>query len=401
MNLIPFSAEHLRIQGSLPFDIVDRSGQLLMPRGSVLHDEAQLQQLLAHTLMVDAEQTEEWRRGLAGTIDSMVRRNVVLKTIARAGAERPAPAARHGSLTSLVGEVEDRQMQLALLLREPGPEPGWMPRMEAFAEQVRQLLGRDADSLLFLLVQHATCKTDEYSSHHAFLCAAVVELCAGQLGWSAGERHSLMLAALTMNLSMTSLQNTLAVQEGPPTAEQRRRIDEHPARSAALLRAAGVEDALWLEVIALHHGETHSGVPLAGLGTEQRLARMLRRADVFTAKISPRKRRTGLPAPLAARDACLGPDGRPDEVGAAMIKALGIYPPGSYVRLASGELALVMRRGPRADQPRVASIAGRDGQPLGVPALRDTADSRYEVKASVRTNEVRVRVAHAQLLGMR
>jgi len=119
--------------------------------------------------------------------------------------------------------------------------------------------------------------------------------------------------------------------------------------------------------------------------------------SMFTAKISPRKGRVGLPAPLAARDACLGPNGRPDEVGGATIKALGIYPPGSYVKLASGEVAVVMRRGARADRPRVGSIVSREGQVMGVPALRDTTDPRHEVKGAVRTNEIRVRVNHERM----
>ena len=40
----------------------------------------------------------------------------------------------------------------------------------------------------------------------------------------------------------------------------------------------------------------------------------------------------------AAREACLGPTGVPDEIGGALLKAVGLYPPGSFVELACGEI---------------------------------------------------------------
>jgi len=401
VNLVPFSSEHLRVNTALPFDIVDQAGVLLMPKGAVLSDSGQLRQLQSHTLMVDEEQTEEWRRGLAGKIDSMVRQNVMLKTIAKASPDQAHPLIRPAEALSLPSEVSVLQMRLSQLLRDTHAEPGWKARVEALALRVQQLTERDADALLYLLVQTSTHHTEHYSSCHAFLCAVVAELCARQLQWSAELRRSLVHAALTMNLAMTSLQNSLALQDQPLSAEQKQRIADHPAQGVQMLRNAGVDDAVWLDVVALHHGGVNAESPLAELSSAQCAARVLQRVDVFTAKISPRKGRVGLPAPLAARDACLGPNGRPDEVGGATIKALGIYPPGSYVKLASGEVAVVMRRGARADRPRVGSIVSREGQVMGVPALRDTTDPRHEVKGAVRTNEIRVRVNHERMLALR
>jgi hypothetical protein len=69
----------------------------------------------------------------------------------------------------------------------------------------------------------------------------------------------------------------------------------------------------------------------------QRLAQLLQRIDVFTAKLSRRRTRPGSNATVEARDACLDPSGLPDATGATMLRVLGLYPPGSFVRLASGE----------------------------------------------------------------
>jgi hypothetical protein len=402
VNLVQFSHEHLRVNGSLPFDVVDAAGALLMPKGAVIRSEDQLRQLVAHRLFVDQEHTEEWRRGLAGTIDRMVRQNVVLGSIAQASPDAAHPLTpRAVANTPLIVELSDLQMRISLLLREARPDGVWVGRITAFAQRLRQLIAKDADALLYLLTQATTHDPQHYSSHHALLCTVVVELCAHTLQWPQEDVGALVHAALTMNLSMTSLQDELAQQDAPLTPEQRRCINEHPTHSAQLLRDAGVSDPLWLEVVALHHQDPNPELALAQLGRAQRLARLLRRVDVFTAKISPRKGRQGLPPTLAARDACLGANGQPDEVGSAVIKTLGIYPPGSYVRLASGEIAVVLRRGIRANRPKVASIVNRDGQPLGEPAVRDTtADLRHEVKGSVRVHEVRVRLNHQRMLAL-
>jgi hypothetical protein len=174
---------------------------------------------------------------------------------------------------------------------------------------------------------------------------------------------------------------------------QQRRLDQAP-------RGEGLRD---LDFRRLDHvpalarpdrDEAFGGKP------GQRLACVLNRIDVFTAKISARRSRAGLPAPLAARDACLGPNGLPDTVGAATVKVLSIYPPGSYVRLANSEIAVVVKRGPRADQPKVVSIVAPNGRPMPAPLLRDTAQPRHEIKAAVRTAEVRVAVSHEQVLAL-
>ena len=405
VNLVSFSTEHLRVNGSLPFDVVDAAGALLMPKGAVIASDEQLRNLLSHRLFVDHEQTEQWRRGLAGEIDRMVRGNVSLKSIAQARSEaptapslRPAPAA--AALQPLPVELSQLQLRLSALLREARPDAAWLARLLPLAQRLRQLVARDADALLYLLIQATTHEHTHYSSHHALVCAVTVELCADTLGWPVPQVDALRHAALTMNLGMTALQDALALQSVKPTPAQRAQIDRHAAVGAQMLRDAGVDDALWIEVVAAHHDDPRPAVALGALGDSERLRRLRRRGDVCTAKIGPRKGRHGMPTTRAARDACLGADGGLDEIGAAVIKALGIYPPGSYVRLASGETAVVLHRGLRANRPKVASIARADGQPLGVPAVRDTGEPRHAVEGAVRVQEVRVRLNHERMLAL-
>ena len=97
----------------------------------------------------------------------------------------------------------------------------------------------------------------------------------------------------------------------------------------------------------------------------------------------------------------LGTNGTPDEIGGALLRATGLFPPGSVVELISRELANVLARGCRANLPVVAAQVSSSGEVLLQPLLRDSIDRRDSVKNAVRPDAVRVRPPHAVLLAMR
>ena len=128
--------------------------------------------------------------------------------------------------------------------------------------------------------------------------------------------------------------------------------------------------------------------------------RLLMTVDRFAARISRRGSRSPMSPLIAARDLCVGEDGLPDEFGAALLRTIGMYPPGSYVRLINGELGVVLAPGRRMNQPQVAVIQGASGLPLSDPILRDTAQPGREVIEAVRVGEVRVTVEADKALAL-
>jgi HD-GYP domain-containing protein (c-di-GMP phosphodiesterase class II) len=229
------------------------------------------------------------------------------------------------------------------------------------------------------------------------MVAVVCDLAARTLDSCSDEhRRSLRRAALTMNIGMTRLQDQLALQATAVTPEQRALIDGHAARGVELLQEMGVTDELWLEAVA-HHHDAPSG-KLAAQSIEMQLARLIQRADVFTARMSPRKVRPALSAALAAKGAYFDEHEKPDEAGSLVIKAMGIYPAGSFVQLVSGELAVVLRRGRTANKPFLAGIADRHGIPYVQPVARATDDPSSAIVRGVPPNDVRVRIPVERLL---
>ncbi len=320
----------------------------------------------------------------------------------------PAPSATDEA-AALVASVQELHRFASLLLADAPDDPLWVDRLRALAQRLDALRLQSPDGLFYLLIHGAARTLDRYSSHHALVCTAVVAECAMHLGWPEPEQRSLALAGLSMNLSITALQDELVYRERTPTLDQRMAIDRHSARSVEVLSALGVGDALWLDVVGQHHAPPAPPAPPAedsdepppppgSLDPAARLARLLQRIDVFTSRMSPRKARKGLPAMQAMREACLGQQGTADDIGVALTRALGIYPPGSFVQLANGETAVVLKRGARASQPLVASVLGADRQPLATPVLHRTADPAEQVKGPARHDESRLRLDHVQLL---
>jgi HD-GYP domain-containing protein (c-di-GMP phosphodiesterase class II) len=401
LKLIHFSAEHLRLGAPLPFGVRDAGGRLLLKAGVSIASIEQLAHLRAQPLYADEEESNEWRRKLGATVGAMLRQNASLKSIADA---RPQEAGRDdaaGTEVPLPDQWESLATLLDVALRHAQPSAEFIARLHLVHERASKLGQRQVDASLYHLIHAAGHSMEKYSSHHALLVMLVCEQAAQVLGWSAEAVRSLGCAALSMNVAMAALQDQLAVSDMALTPAMREQIRQHAAQSARLLADAGMDDLLCCETVRLHHDSGDGQMPLADLPQERQLARLLRRADIFTAKISRRRTRAPMSPVQAAREACLGSDGVPDEVGGALLRATGLYPPGSFVELANGERGIVIARGRRANLPWVASLVAPSGMALGEPALRDTVEARFAVRAAVASALVKVRPDHRRVLALR
>ena len=287
---------------------------------------------------------------------------------------------------------------VAPLLRTPRPDAAWLLRLESAVRDLRALASQEPDAALYVLIHAAGHDTAGYSALHAMTCAVVADLVGRWHGWPDEECDALTHAALTMNLGMTEVQDALAAQTEPPTEPQRQAIDRHAEASVALLRGAGVADRLWLSIVLAHHRGADPSAPWNELPATDRLAETLRRIDIYTAKLSRRAHRAAIAPTLAARDACLGPAGRPDPVGATLLRVLGLYPPGTWVTLANGEVAEVIARGAKAHTPIVAAVRRADGGVWMSPMRRDTSQPGFAVASALGAGQGRIRLSRERML---
>jgi HD-GYP domain-containing protein (c-di-GMP phosphodiesterase class II) len=221
---------------------------------------------------------------------------------------------------------------------------------------------------------------------------------AQRLGWDAAAVQSVFKAALTMNISMLELQGELSTQSAPLAAEQRDAINSHPERSVAMLKLAGVTDRMWLDAVAQHHElPDGSGYP-KGRSDVSDAAALLRRADIYTAKLSGRAKRDAMTADQAGRQMFMQDPSNP--MTAALAKEFGVYPPGCHVSLVTGELAIVIQRGKTVTTPIVAALTNERGVAREEPVRRDTGRKGQAIVGVVADRKVTVSVATEKLLAL-
>jgi hypothetical protein len=298
----------------------------------------------------------------------------------------------------LLGQWSDLEAGLGVILGHPDSAQELEPRIRQYGRWMQDLSWRDSDLALYLLFQLASHSPVGYSASHALVCGVLCHLLAEEFDLPGDERACLVHAAFTMNVAMTELQNQLSTQRGKPSPEQLVLINDHAARGVTMLHDMGVHDALWLEIVRDHHA-TKPQASTPGLSARSRyLSHMLDMVDRYAAMISPRHARDGRSAKESAKSILENTTEYDNPVGQALVRVIGMYPPGSYVQLDDDRVAVVMRKGKLANLPDVAVVLDRSGEPIRPPQLHRTANGRPRIKDALPASVTRERLNHHLIL---
>lgn len=394
MKLTELKANSIPIGAPLPFALRDADGTLLAHKGFVIETPSDLEDIVRRGRGLYVDESEHIHRAYIGKLYTLLQEDTALGQIANtqlSSRDLPQQAAADEPPDWL-----DLQTQTNSLLRD-NASALFFNRLNQVQEALAYHTRRNPDGTLFALFHLSASELTLYSATHAMLVSVICSLAAREvLQWPPDLEHALTRAALTMNIGMTDLQDRLAQQTAPPTPEQRKQITHHAARSVQVLKELGISDAVWLDAVRDHHGAPPG--PLADKGVAQRIARLIQRADMFAARLAPRASRFPI-SPAAAMQATYFDENRQvDEAGSALIKAVGIYSPGSFVRLSSNEVAVVVRRGADTTTPRVAVLINRSGMPIMEPIVRDTGLNEYRIAASVPHRDVKIKLHLQRML---
>jgi len=137
--------------------------------------------------------------------------------------------------------------------------------------------------------------------------------------------------------------------------------------------------------VLLHHENIDgSGYPRKRRGDEiDLLARIVALADRYHAMVSSRRHRQGL-LPAQALKRMVNQDGKEvdQKLVLMFIKAIGMFPPGSPVKLANGDVAIITRIN-REDTslPQYMAVWDKDGVAHPAPVVCDALqDSGQQIK---------------------
>lgn len=294
----------------------------------------------------------------------------------------------------LLGLWGDLEAGLGIVLGHPHKVQQFATRIEQYDRWMQNLIQYDTDVALYLLFQLASHSPVGYSASHALVCGVLCHLLAQEMHLPQTERDSLVHAALTMNIAMTGLQDQLANQRGRPTPEQEMALRSHEAGGADLLRALGITDALWLQTVQRHHQEISTQADLMHLAAPLRLVHMLNVVDRYAAMISPRQSREGRSAAESANSLVASTSAQNSQVSQALLRVVGLFPPGTYVQLDNATVGVVMRRSSEAKRPDVAVVLNEKGQLMRPPSL----DSSPAITASLPASKVQEHLNHHLIL---
>lgn len=398
MKLIPVKVETIGVGEPLPFTVRDVDGTLLANKGYVIPTRQDLEDIVEKGRGLYVEEADPYYRGYVSKLYGMVTGDAAIGRIAHTQLSRKeiTPLDQDEDVYAGPPDWIDLLVRTNTMLRDLSPHQ-FMPRLNRVTSVILRHTRHNPDGVLFALFYLAASEMRFYSATHSIQVAVMCSVAARDvLNWPQEQELALVRAALTMNIGMTDLQDRLAVQSSPPTPEQRRQIEHHASRSVQVLKELGVTDPVWLDAVLDHHDASPG--PLPARQVANRLARLIQRADMFSARLAPRGSRTPI-TPAAAMQATYFDEHKQiDEAGAALIKAVGIYSPGSFVKLATNEQGIVVHRGVNTTTPRVAVLINREGMPMTDPIVRDTGLREYRVVASVPHRDVKMKINLQRLL---
>ena len=268
MKLVKLDLETIPLGHPLPFILRSATGVLLAQKGYVVQSKDELQQMALRgmNLCVDTDESGESHRAYVGKLHSMVREGKTLGAIASTQfvTDGKGPDTTAPTITDPTARPNwhDIQTRASNVLRQP-ESTSFMTRLFQLHADLALLTQRQTDATLFALMHLSAGETRLYSATHAMLVSVVCMLAARTvLQWPEDRVNSLGLAALTMYISMTELQDQLAQQSLPLSSAQVEAIDGHSLKSVDMLKNLGIQDPDWLEAVRHHHDRSPG--PLTG-----------------------------------------------------------------------------------------------------------------------------------------
>jgi hypothetical protein len=326
----------------LPHDLYNQQGVLLARGGSVISDPHRLEQLCGLRLFRPSEADDP---PLATPLEA-------LQQITR----------KYGALLDDAGPLD-------------------IQSLTALAGALRQLVHGHPELSIGM---SNLLDMPSLARRHTLHAATVSILLAREMGMTEAAQQTVACAALSMNLSSHDLQDRLSRTPGRPDGADSARLRMHAWHSAETLAKAGLNDSRWLLAVSQHHENMDgSGYPFGIVGPAITLeARILRTADVWCAFLSHRHNRTCRYPRQALRELFRRERGKLDDATMlALRRVMGYYPPGTLVRLANRETAMVTRWFDRRARPsHVVSLLRPTGNPVARHQVRDTTRPDYAIR---------------------
>lgn len=249
-----------------------------------------------------------------------------------------------------------------LFTKEP---PAFLKEFEVLLERFKGIVNRQSEACLAYVVlnQHKDMH------HHGLCCAIICHAITEKLEWSEEERERIVSAALTMDGFLMSM-------SGEEWVFGNDEYMDHQRMGRDLLRGFGVEDEGWLDYVGNHHCESEDDKTKPSWG-----ASILFMADTFCSRLSGVYHQEILRSHEVLGFLRGAFNSAMERLSFdALVSAVGVYPLGSIVLLASGEVAVVTELTHHLERPVVRAIYAKDGTRWQTPIIRKTESANFSIR---------------------
>jgi putative nucleotidyltransferase with HDIG domain len=273
--------------------------------------------------------------------------------------------------------------------------PADMDATVRLTEHLTSLIASDPAQALLL----TTVKSyDEYTYHHMVNVCCLSLALARALGLSTDQAVALGIGALLHDVGKVKVPTEILQHDGALDEEQWRLVQRHPVDGAGLVLIASrnAYHPAVATVLEHHAAFDGSGYPtLSGHRSPSLAARIVAVADCFDAVTSkrsyrkPEERRQALSLLQAGAGRAFDP-----RVVRTFVRMVGIFPIGSLVQLATGQVAVVVRNHDRLlARPTVRLVldaggGATDPEEVDLAAVGTNGEFRHSVIRSVDPNEI-------------
>jgi len=369
-NYQKLGSQDIKLGEPLPFSVYDKAGILLLKAGCAINVERHL------AILID--------NGLYFRPDELPSRPTAVD---------PDLESQDANTFLILDTAKLRLRRLFEQYREGRLQEDFVTRLDALARTVLKACTDDTDAALANL--HLDYETS-YAVVHHMQAAILCEILGKKLGIKEDARLSLIKAALTHDMDLLDIQDSLDQQTGPLDGYQKGRIRAHPQSSARILRELGVTDPTWLNAVEHHHERLDgSGYADALSGDAIKIpTRILAVADIYSAMIRDRPYRKAMVSSEAMRRLLLEQGQKADlRLIQLLIKEVGVFPPGALVQLVNKEISVVKQRHENSVCPTVYSFIRSTGMPMISLLKRETASPEHKVENIVPFSSYRRSIA--------
>jgi HD-GYP domain-containing protein (c-di-GMP phosphodiesterase class II) len=280
---------------------------------------------------------------------------------------------------SVFKEINHINKKLESLLFNIPNDGTFTESIKKLAEQLINAINQNPDGALANLMIN---KTGLYTIRHSINTAILSLLVAQSMKKNSRDLIAIACSCFTMNLGMIQIHDQIHEAE-TVSEEDKKIISQHPFKSAELLKAAGVTDFIWINYVLDHHicdAEAHNPNNKSRSKISEN-TKIIFIADRYCALISGRKHRKAF-LPNSAMHFILtkGKQSIDPALAVCFIKELGVYPPGTLVRLENKEIAIVSFKCAKKSNPIVHALIDPDGHLFTLPEIRRTEEDCYKIR---------------------